>query len=58
MGAIRLIYDETLRQFKTLGWAGQLNLEGTRKFMQGRWRIDHSAKTLAFLLWQLDADKQ
>jgi Restriction endonuclease len=38
MGALRLIYDESERQFKRLGWWGDLNLEGTRKVMQGRWR--------------------
>ena len=38
MGALRLIYDETSRQFRRLGWWGELNLEGTRKKMQSRWR--------------------
>jgi hypothetical protein len=38
VGAIRLIYDESLREFKKLGWWGELNLEDTRKIMQGRWR--------------------
>jgi hypothetical protein len=38
MGAIRLIYDETLRQMKELGWWGGLNVEGTRKIMAGNLR--------------------
>jgi hypothetical protein len=46
MGSLRLIYDETLRQFKKLGWWGELNLEGTRKFMQNRWRYCLQGNTL------------
>lgn len=38
MGAVRLIYDETIRQFKRLGWWGSLNTQGTREIMQGRLR--------------------
>jgi hypothetical protein len=38
MGAIRLIYDETARQMKELGWWGELNVEGTRKIMAGNLR--------------------
>jgi len=33
MGAIRLIYDETIRQMKQLGWWGELNLDATRRAM-------------------------
>lgn len=35
MGAVRLIFDETLRQMKQLGWWGMLPLEQTRKTMAG-----------------------
>lgn len=35
MGAVRLIYDETTRQLKRAGFAGEFNLKDTRKFMQG-----------------------
>lgn len=35
MGAVRMIYDETTNELKRLGWWGELNVEGTRKIMQG-----------------------
>jgi hypothetical protein len=38
MGAVRLIYDETIKQMKRVGWWGELSLEGTRKIMQGSLR--------------------
>lgn len=38
MGAVRLIYDETTNELKRLGWWGELNVEGTRKVMQGKLR--------------------
>ena len=46
MGAVRLIYDETSCQFRRLGWWGELNLEGTRKVMQGRLRYCLQGNTL------------
>lgn len=38
MGTIRLIYDETSRQMKEIGWWGELNVEGTRRMMMGSLR--------------------
>jgi hypothetical protein len=38
MGAIRLIYDETTNELKRLGWWGELNVQGTRKAMEGHLR--------------------
>jgi len=38
MGAVRLIYDETTNELKRLGWWGELNVQGTRKAMQGKLR--------------------
>jgi len=35
MGAIRFIFDETEKQLKRCGWWGELNIEGTRRIMQG-----------------------
>lgn len=35
MGSVRLIYDETTRQFKEVGKWYELNLDGTRKMTQG-----------------------
>lgn len=35
MGSLRLIYDETTREFKKVNWWGELNVKGTRKAMQG-----------------------
>jgi len=46
MGAIRLIYDETARQMKKLGWWGELNLESTRKIMAGNLRYCLQGNTL------------
>jgi len=46
MGSIRLIYDETTHQFKEVGWWGQLNIEGTRKIMQGPLRYLLQGNTL------------
>ena len=33
-----MIYDETIRQMKEVGWWGELNVEGTRKVMAGSLR--------------------
>jgi hypothetical protein len=38
MGTVRLIYDETTNKLKRLGWCGKLNVESTRKVMQGSLR--------------------
>jgi hypothetical protein len=46
MGAIRLIYDETLRQMKKLGWSGELNLEATRKALASNLRYCLQGNTL------------
>ncbi len=46
MGAIRLIYDETARQMKQLGWWGKLNTEETRKAMSGSLRYCLQNNTL------------
>jgi len=46
MGALRLIYDETTRQFKEVGWWGDLNLKGTRNVMQGPFRYCLQENTL------------
>lgn len=46
MGAVRLIYDETTNQLKRLGWAGELNVAGTRKIMQGKLRYCLQNNTL------------
>ncbi len=46
MGAIRLIYDETTRQMKRLGWWGQLNVQGTRRAMVSRLRYCLQGNTL------------
>lgn len=36
MGAIRLIYDETERKFKKLGWWGELSLDRRGVFRQSQ----------------------
>lgn len=46
MGAVRLIYDETARQMKHLGWWGELNVEGTRRIMAGPLRYCLQGSTL------------
>lgn len=35
MGSIRMIYDETSRQMKRIGWSGQLKTSGVRKASSG-----------------------
>lgn len=46
MGAVRLIYDESTRQFKRLGWWGELKLEGVRKIVAGSLRYCLQNNTL------------
>lgn len=46
MGAVRLIYDETLRQMKKVGWVGNLNVAGTRRAAAGRLRYCLQGSTL------------
>lgn len=46
MGAVRLIYDETTRQLKRLGWWSETTVAGTRKFMSGPLRYCLQANTL------------
>src|SRR5688572_28289857 len=46
MGAVRLIYDETTNELKRLGWWGELNVDGTRKAMQGKLRYCLQGNTL------------
>ena len=52
MGSIRLIYDETVRQFAAVGWWGELSTEDTRKITQGPLRYCLQGNTL-----YLPADK-
>lgn len=46
MGAVRFIYDETINQLKHCALARELNLEGTRKIMQGHLRYCLQGNTL------------
>lgn len=46
MGAIRFIYDETSRELKRCGFWSELNVEGTRKIMQGSLRYCLQGNTL------------
>lgn len=46
MGAVRLIYDETTNQLKKLGRWDELNLDRTRKIMQGPLRYCLQGNTL------------
>lgn len=46
MGAVRLIYDETLRQMKKVGWIGELSVKETRRIAAGHLRYCLQGNTM------------